>query len=378
MAKYSFLLLLSVLSMILISCNKELSHDDSLKKVIQKLQEAESIAYDYNSKWDNRFNKTVFRDSAHLMISRLENSDTCYGVHVLSRGDEYIFSGSSYLEILHEEKKILNYDVIDVVEGYNDISSSSFMMNIPLDIVESDSLYYVGDTLIDNFRLAQFRYTSSNVSVVDSSAIMTYHTDHYIDIDASVYNRVELTSIKGKDTLQVITTKFEKLRHNDAKYGFDVIDRISNLDYKLTTKKDEDESKNFKIEVGDQIAQRNFQNAEGQIVDIINSNRTSVVMFSFIGCGGCERALLEFNKKAFDFIPSVDFYYSSPVDRSEVLKTYLENKNYDLDSFGKESNMNDYFGIYSYPTFIVLNDNGVVERIEWDYDVIIDLYMKVN
>lgn len=379
MPKFHFLPLLSLLAFFIVGCAKEADNYKSLTDSRALLHKAQSLSYNYSSEWDNRFNKTIFRDSAQMIISRLENELMMYGVHAMSRGDEYIFKGDTYLEILHSEKKILNHDLWAINQPPKDVMNGTFLMHIPLDILDVDSLRYVRDTILDNIKLAQYRHTTSRPSVSDSAVLMTYHTDHFIDIDSIQCNRVVATSIKAIDTLQVITTKFEDLILSDAIYSFDMLDRIKNLEYKITTQREIDAARTFqRINVGDQIAHQSFLNVNGLDAAITKSNKTSIVMFSFIGCGGCEVALKKMERKGLDFRQNINFYYSNPVDKSEVLKEHLNNKNYYFPAFGKESKMNDQFSISSYPTFVVLDDQGVVKRIERDYDEIIEDYMQAN
>jgi len=379
MSKFHFILLLTLIAFSIVACTKDADNYKSLADSRALLNKAQSLSYNYTSVWDNRFNKTTFKDSTLMIISRLENLTMMYGVHAMSRGDEYIFAGDTYLEILHNEKKILNHDLQTINQHPKDVLSGTFLMHMPLDILDMDSLHYVRDTILDHIPYAQYRSTTSRPSMSDSAILMTYHTDHFIDVDSLQYNRVVATSIKGVDTLQVITSKFENLVLSEATYSFDMLDRIKNLGYKLTTQREEDADREFKrIHVGEQLTHQSFVNIDGLDVAITKPNKTTIVMFSFMGCGGCEIALKKMERKEFDFEKNINFYYSSPVDRGEVLKEYLKNKNYYFPAFGKESKMNDQFSISSYPTFVVLDDQGIVQKIEWDYDEIIDDYMQSN
>lgn len=159
-------------------------------------------------------------------------------------------------------------------------------------------------------------------------------------------------------------------------YRFDVTDRLADLKYKWTTTREEEINEDYEsIEIGQKINQNSFIDVHGNSLEITNTNRTSIIMFSFIGCAGCEVALKNMEKRHFSFKNDIDFYYSSPVDRSSVLQKYLSKKNYMFNAFGKESKMNNYFKIYDYPTYVILDGEGMVEEIELDYDEIIRKYM---
>lgn len=370
MFRFNHKFLLFLFAMVfLFSCKKELQPLEVLSVAIKKVENAQSLRYNYSSYWDNRFNETTFQDSASIILSQFENELGTYGVHAVARGDEFIFSGDRYLEILHSDSSISNTYTSVVNENPKDYISSTYMMNLPLDILELEDLDYLKDTVIENNKFIVFRNTTLNPSVSDSNILMTHHTDHYIGIDSFNYDRVHITSIRDQDTLQVIVTKFEEMIYEDVKYNFDVMDRILNLDYKILSKFEVEEDREaLSIDVGEQIGYQSFENISGDDVVITNSNRTSVIMFSFIGCGACEIAMRKMQDKKMNFKEGVDFYYSSPVDKKEILKKYLDKKKFYCTAFGKESKMNDHFQIYSYPTFVVLDDQGVVQLIEFGYD----------
>lgn len=195
----------------LIACDHEIDHHESIRQCVIQLKDAQSLSYDFSSEWDNRFNETVFRDSAKMILSRLESEEAMYGIYAKSKEGEYIFSGDAYFEVLHEEEKIIYHQLDTIYEDPKEVVSTTFLMYYPLDIIQLDNLKYIKDTIIDYNVLAQYRITTTNPSKVDSALTMTYHTDHFLDLKSSRYNRVVATSIKSQDTLQVITTKFENL-----------------------------------------------------------------------------------------------------------------------------------------------------------------------
>lgn len=96
--------------------------------------------------------------------------------------------------------------------------------------------------------------------------------------------------------------------------------------------------------------------------------RETLIMFSFIGCGGCEYAMREMSKNGYRIRKGLDFYYSSPLDKRTTLQTYLEKKGFPLGAFSKESQMNEDFPVYAFPTFVLLDSDGVVKQVASGYD----------
>ena len=90
-------------------------------------------------------------------------------------------------------------------------------------------------------------------------------------------------------------------------------------------------------------------------------------MFSFKDCGGCKLAMKAMKKKEYKIKDNINFYYSNPVDEASILASYLEKEQFSFPVFTKESNMSKDFGIWSYPTFVVLDTKGKVEKVIMGY-----------
>ena len=91
-------------------------------------------------------------------------------------------------------------------------------------------------------------------------------------------------------------------------------------------------------------------------------------MFSFIGCGGCEYAMREMKNKDFAIRDGLELMYSSPVDKSVALPRYFKKKTFPFVGFGEEGLMNENFNVASFPTFVLINEEGSVERVMRGYD----------
>ena len=91
-------------------------------------------------------------------------------------------------------------------------------------------------------------------------------------------------------------------------------------------------------------------------------------MFGFIGCGNCEYAFREMKKKKFAVRSDIDLVYSSPVDAVSKLQTYLKKKEFPFTGFGEGSRMNDNFKVAGFPTFVLIDEQGGVERVIGGYD----------
>ncbi len=56
------------------------------------------------------------------------------------------------------------------------------------------------------------------------------------------------------------------------------------------------------------------------------------------------------------------------MDEASKLRTYLKQKDFPFISFGKGSLMNDNFKVAGFPTFVLIDEEGGVERVIGGYD----------
>ena len=72
-------------------------------------------------------------------------------------------------------------------------------------------------------------------------------------------------------------------------------------------------------------------------------------------------------KEGYKIKEGLNFYYSSPLDKSSTLQSYLQKKEFPFGAFSEESQMNEDFSVYSFPTFVLIDSEGVVSKVVSGY-----------
>lgn len=123
-----------------------------------------------------------------------------------------------------------------------------------------------------------------------------------------------------------------------------------------------------KLQVGSKLSNAVFIDMHGNESNIYGKQgKRTVVMSSFIGCGGCEYAMKKMKENNYNVKEDVDFVYYSFKDESTAINTYLKKKGFKGLGFGKESNMNEQLRAHAFPTFYIIDENGIVTDIYEGY-----------
>ena len=361
------LLMLMLLSM---GCATDRSdtHLSTLEKGREGLEMAKAFTYSYSSDWDNRFNESTWSTKVDIAYSRLHNSDHGYGLSAKLSGQEYIYDGQIFTEVDHNERRIVKYPRNEVATDSNYFENTTFFGVNPFTLQKINPLTTGRDTMVNGQRMVVFVETEAVQSVADSTKTVFTETQYVLEKRSGNLKAVQTTTMIETDTVQIIHHALNDLVFCDTPTLF-TVDSVGTLGYSEASSEDLDNEMALQqAGIGHKLEETEFVNTNGTMERIAGTpGRTSIVMFSFIGCGGCEYAMKEMSRNDYKFRGNIDFYYSSPIDQSDVLKRYLGKKEYSGIAFGKESGMNEAFSAYTFPTFFVIDDRGVVMDVQWGY-----------
>jgi hypothetical protein len=361
------------LSVLLLACQKETppSPEAVLSAAIEKIQSHPAIQYQYRSHWDNRFNESTFADSAQVIYSKLDSSQHGFGfsANTYNYKSAHLYDGFTYKEIRHPDKLIVGYDKEEVAADSAYFSSRMFFLRTPFELSSDQAFENVWDTIIDHTSLFVYQQVRESPSVVDSTKTVRQEKHYFIDSQDPIVRRVKSFTMTDGDTSQVIEHVFTDVQFDALPYEFSDLEQSAFTTYtEVSDKVLESEQYLDQIAEGDRLTRSNYPNIQGKGVELYGeSEQKSLIMFSFIGCGGCEYAMSEMKKKDFKIREGLHFYYSSPLDKSSTLQSYLEKKGFPFSAFSKESNMNEDFSVLAFPTFVLINSEGEVSQVVSGY-----------
>lgn len=343
----------------LASCKKEERPDDILHQTIHKLEDSQNVRFKYVSHWDNRFNESTFSDTAAVNYSRIDDSFHGFGFHVNTHNSECIFDGKRLKIVEHKEKKVVNFNEEEINSDSSYFSGFMFWDFSPREILTADI-----DTVWQEPSYFIYQSIGENKSKNGGEEVVRNEKLFYVDSETKLIDRIKRLSINNGDTAQIITHYFTDYHFSEEPILFSDIERSKSAGYAEVNEEDlENERMEEATEAGEMIIKQNYKDVTGERISLIGEPTSkTLIMFSFIGCGGCEYAMKELKKADYKINEQVNLYYSSPHDKNTTLKKYLDKKGFPFKAFSKESNMSEDFSVFLYPTFVLINSEGVIEK----------------
>lgn len=352
------------------SCQSRLSFAEVLHAAKTRINNHKTIQYDYRSTWDTRAGGTVIADSAQVAYAKLEGNDPGFGFFVNRYGSEFLFDGTDFFEARHGEKTIVRHDPEEITANPDFFSSSMFFLQSPLNLASFEASEAAYDTILGGQNLVVFLEAEERPSGADSTRTVRQEKYYFIDYDSQLLRRtLSLTTLDKQDTLQLIEYQFSNYHFSLQPYDFSRHNNFGALGYREIRAEDlEEERRLHLVSAGDKLEKRFYPDINGKPVPLYGEpGSETIVMFSFIGCGGCEYTMREMKKEQFKLRDGIRLYYSSPVNPNTALKAYLAQKEFPFPAFSQESNMNEDFGAYFFPTFVRIDAEGVVTQVLFGY-----------
>jgi len=251
-----------------------------------------------------------------ITYSYLPDSDLGFGFHAV--GDEYemLYNGKDNLEIHHTERKVVRTTAGEIGKDSSYFKYSMSFHGDPKALPEFPALSEFGDTLVAGKRLFVYTISASSPSADEPGKSIVSIREYYLDPALYVVDRIRYISHVEQDTSQIIDYFFTDYAFSEEQYSFGESDREKSLAYREISEADDKEERLAGlVRAGEQLHRADYTdiNDKEQLLYGMSGKKT-VVMFSFIGCGGCEYALREMKKKDFAVRDGVELMYSSPVD----------------------------------------------------------------
>jgi len=355
------------MSFSLIHCSKPKDANEVLMLSKQLLKENNTVHYQYKSFWDNKFNESSFRDSTKMVYSKVNTNIHGFIYSSAARNFSFIYDGKSYSKIDHKEKQIVNYNEEKVSKDSAYFDHQMVFFAHPNELLDQEAFDLVIDTIINEKKY--FAYKNRQHSKNEDNESIVRDRYYFIEIGSNLIKEIKNVTMIDKDTAQIISYTFDNYQFEKESIDFGNILDKPYAHYSTIQEADEsNERYNKLIQVGEKLVKKSYEDISNNLITLYgNKQNKTLVMFSFIGCGGCEYAMREMKKKEFKIQENIDLYYSSPNDKQTTLQAYLERKEFPFTGFSKESKMNDHFSVFSFPTFVLIDSNGEVENVTSGY-----------
>jgi hypothetical protein len=352
------------------ACADEPSEPKTIADTKALILSNKSVEYDYISTWDNRFNDTDLYDTTFVQKQLTPNNIHGFQFYAGAKDFESFYDGKRSLQVNHNERMLIATDDAELQSDSSYFQYKMAFLAQPSDFLAIDSTFTQSDTVIATSMY--HLYSKATVSESTDGLPFTREELFMVDQVTGYPFQIKTTSIKGlADTTQIITNSFENLVFSNDEINFRFDENISReLGYPEVSSSDlAKANRNKEQQIGDKVNRAVYRSIDGKEIDIIPSKEgeKTVLMFSFIGCGGCEWAIKEMKAKSYELKEDVQLFYSSPLDKQATLIKYRDKKNFPFSTFAKDSEMDLEFNTYRYPTFFVLESDGTISDIFHGY-----------
>ncbi|MDW7694320.1 TlpA disulfide reductase family protein [Flammeovirgaceae bacterium SG7u.111] len=89
--------------------------------------------------------------------------------------------------------------------------------------------------------------------------------------------------------------------------------------------------------------------------------------FSIINCGYCMETMKHINQEDFELNKDVTWLYINPVDSKERMEKHMKNLPIPFPALINAKEVGEQYGIYGYPIFILIDEKGIIEKVQHGY-----------
>jgi len=173
------------------------------------------------------------------------------------------------------------------------------------------------------------------------------------------------TFMKQYSTGEYIVLKYMG-GNSEVQYKLEKLDKNANEEIKNTLRSIAYTDYQDYLRLGKPLPDFNFTDLNGNQFDSLNTKGKYVIMkFWFIGCVPCVTEMPELNKLVAEHSNRKDMLFLSlAFDSDQALRTFLVKKQFDYKVVGnKKAYLNETLNVRAYPTHLVINKEGQVDRI---------------
>lgn len=326
--------------------------------------------YQYTYHWDNGY-----ADSLNIHYTR--QADTKSGFAFLAKGtdQDIFFDGTDLLQLNHHRRAAIRTTATEIASRDNYFRSKLYFQATPFELPDAETVDRAEQVMLNDQQLWAYDVATQKVNEISGRTDTTVETrTYFISPEENVLVHFRKVMKQGGTVIRTVDVSFRDHAFDVAPYSFTTADRpITSRYVELSPQEVARKKQSRLITVGERLTRADYSGINGKERLLYGvPGKKSVIMFGFIGCGLCTSALQKMAAKDYYTQPNLTMYYSSPVDKEAKLKQYFKRKGLPYPGFSKESHMNDNFGVAAFPTFIFIDEEGVVEAVYGGYDEVVE------
>ena len=284
---------------------------------------------------------------------------------------DFVYEGGRLISVDHSNKLNRVYKpehFKDLDQFYSSVDANFKSRWSPIVFLQND-YSFIKDTIINNSPAKDYVEVLLD-SIIDNKRILTEH-HVFINKDAEVCTFERRNYNDGKIS-QRITINFSDYRFqkNDQDMAYALAEdyvTAYGLPAKVESKK-----------VGDKAPEFSRVTMAGETINLSDFKGRKVLLnFSVINCGFCNAALDYVNNPDYELSEDIPVIYINPEDDKERMKIYREDTQIPFPVIADAKSVGEAYGINSYPRFVLVDEEGVIEHVEHGFsEVFLDEYKK--
>ncbi len=322
--------------------------------------------YHYSYRWDNGYS-----DSLNIHYTRLAGTEPGFAFLAEGTDKDIFFDGDDLLQLNHHQRTAIRTTAATIAARDDYFLGKLYFQATPFELPDLDEVDQAQQVTLNEQQLWAYEVTTQQVNTASNPVDTTVETQTYfISPEENVLVHFRRVVQQRGTIIRTVDVSFSDHAYEVKPHSFTAADRPKTSRYlELSPQEVARKKQSRLITVGERLTRADYSDLQGKEQLLYGvPGKKSVVMFGFIGCGLCESALRKMAAKDYYTQPNLTLYYSSPVDQAAKLEQYLQRKGLPYAGFSKESHMNDNFGVAAFPTFVFIDEQGVVEAVFGGYD----------
>ena len=360
-----YLLWGGLLLLSLSACQEE-TPDQLLERARTQLDEHSSLAYDVEQIWDNRFLNAFDTVISSTVFIKNEDSPLDYDLVLLDDRAAAILKGNQFWDILHESRQIVTFSEEESAEYFSEPEYFSPYARSPVFLLAQEGWTYLTDSLLQDQEVAIFEIREDDT--LPDGRLRTEVQQLLIHAEKGQLLMHSSENIIEGELAQGISTHF-------LDYEIDTVALPFEFDFptgysEVTMAEYEQAQDAEAIEAGMPAPNIVATDTEGRPFDLAEHRGKRVLLnFSFAGCRGCEAAMQQLSSDEFQWPEDMVPVYVNHENSKAEIETYYADKSLPFSIILPEAtSVREEYGVYLFPTFYVLNEEGVVDKIMSGYD----------
>jgi len=331
-----------------------------LQRARAKFNDCATISYQYSYLWPNPAG-IVDTASAECSFAKTKGAFEYDYVARCAPYDDIVFIGGQLSQVSRSEKKVILFPYDDSKQVRRHVLDNIPVKYSPLTLIGM-AWSYAKDTVIEKIRLSDYRFVERDTIYNGKHVMVELHL--FVNTVTSLPERYERRSLLEGKSQQTVIFLYSKYKL-DKKGGTLTYTPPAGFRTEIFGQGE----KLRELKVGEPAPLFSTVDINGKPVKLEDFRGKKVLLdFSTINCGYCKQALDHMTQDNFNFPAHLVGLYINPTDKKDAIARYSEKVTIPFMVVPDAREIGKQYGVYGYPTFYVIDEQGLIEKVVVGYE----------